>query len=221
MFIFIMFLIFVVLLAVALARFLFLSASYILASLQKRTNPKLSARLKKSVVFFAVASVLIMGLIALSQAIASTPSIDTENGISELVKLELNGRKQWISIRGTDKNAPFCFFGGRPAGPNGGGTPRAGRVGKAFRRGQLGPAGSESPITLQNEKHDARNLYPRRPCFDGILKGTFFEKQDLSYGRILGQRLGNLLGRSLPRILPAFIGTGKWSHLQRPNESII
>jgi len=69
-------------------------------------------RLRKTMIFFAVTMILNAGLITLSQLTASTPRIVDENGntplnsIAELRALELNGRKQWISLRGWDKNAP-------------------------------------------------------------------------------------------------------------------
>jgi pimeloyl-ACP methyl ester carboxylesterase len=212
MFIFIMFLIFVVLLAVALARFLFLSASYILASLQKRTNPKLSARLKKSVVFFAVASVLIMGLIALSQAIASTPPIDTENGISELVKLELNGRKQWISIRGTDKNAPVLLF--LAGGP--GGTQMAAvrhelaELEKHFVVVNWDQPGSGKSYNAAKTK----NMTPEIYIQDGhalteYLKERFSKNKIYLMGESWGSALGIFLVDRYPESYRAFIGTGQ------------
>ena len=67
--------------------------------------------------------VLNVALAIFSQFTAFTPRIVDENGntpensIAELRKIELNGREQWISIRGWDKDAPvLLFLAGGPGG---------------------------------------------------------------------------------------------------------
>jgi pimeloyl-ACP methyl ester carboxylesterase len=63
---------------------------------------------------FAALTLFVMGI---SQWTASTPKIEGENAISELREVTFNGRKQWISIRGENKDAPILLFlAGGPGG---------------------------------------------------------------------------------------------------------
>ena len=72
---------------------------------------------------WAIVMILNIGLVVFSQLTAFTPHIVDENGnipensIAELREVELNGRKEWISLRGWDKNAPvLLFLAGGPGG---------------------------------------------------------------------------------------------------------
>ena len=119
----VIFIVLAVMSVIALAGTLLLSAYIVLARIRKKKNPEQLLRLKKTAIFFAVVMILEVGWITLSQITTFTPRIVDENGnmpensIAELIELELNGRKQWISLRGWDKNAPvLLFLAGGPGG---------------------------------------------------------------------------------------------------------
>lgn len=214
----VIFFILTVLSVVALAGILLQAAYCIAARIRKKTNPKQLIRLKKTAIFFAVAMILNAGLITLSQLTASTPSIVDENGntprnsIAELRELELNGRKQWISLRGWDKNAPVLLF--LAGGP--GGTQMAAvrhelvELEKHFVVVNWDQPGSGKSYYAEKTKNITVQTYIQDGhALTEYLKERFSQEKIYLVGESWGSALGIFLVDKYPESYHALIGTGQ------------
>jgi len=214
----VIFLILTVLSVFALAGILILAAYFAIARIRKKKNPRQLLRLKKTAMFFAVVMILNVGLITLSQLTASTPSIVDENGktpknsIAELRELELNGRKQWISLRGWDKNAPVLLF--LAGGP--GGTQMAAvrhelaELEKHFVVVNWDQPGSgKSYYAEKNKNITAKTYIQDGHALTEYLKERFSKEKIYLLGESWGSALGIFLVDEYPESYHALIGTGQ------------
>lgn len=111
------FLILTIIMVLLLAVLLMKLTHYIIMRFIKKANLKSITNIKKTALFLAVVMTINIGFVTFTQLTAYTPPIDAENGIAEMIELELNDRKQWISIRSWDKNNPvLLFLAGGPGG---------------------------------------------------------------------------------------------------------
>lgn len=212
------FLILTLLAAVALIQGLCLAVYCVIANYRKKNYSKQLIRLKKTVLFFTVVVIVNAGLIIISQFTAHTPKIvDADgntpaNSIAELKELELNGRKQWISLRGWDQNAPVLLF--LAGGP--GGTQMAAvrhelaELEKSFvvvnwdqpGSGKSYNAAKTQNITVQNYIQDGYALTE-------YLKERFTQEKIYLIGESWGSALGVFLVHEYPESYHALIGTGQ------------
>lgn len=173
------------------------------------------AKIKKYMIIFIIIN---MAIVIISQFTAFTPKIkdnsgnSPENSISELVKVELNGRNQWISLRGGDKDKPILLF--LAGGP--GGTQMAAvrhelsELEKNFLVVNWDQAGSGKSYYAEDIKGITIETYIQ----DGYeltkyLTNRFGKEKIYLVGESWGSGLGIFLIERYPEYYYSFIGTGQ------------
>lgn len=170
-------------------------------------------RMKLLRLFFVLALASIV-IVFVSQVSVNTPKMKTEsdNTISELIEVDVNGKNEWISIRGNDTDNPIILFlAGGPGGTQLG----------AVRRNL---AELEEDFVIVNwEQPGSGKSYNAMPIEDITLNtyiedGTAltnyllerFEKNKIYLmGESWGSALGIFLAEKTPENYYAFIGTGQ------------
>ncbi|KPU42867.1 alpha/beta hydrolase family protein [Oxobacter pfennigii] len=190
-----------------------------LKNLISRTpNNRLVNRLKNSAVFFMILSFVSLGFVFYTQFAAGTPAIRDEKGsiikdsIAEMRRIEINGRKQWISIRGHNKNNPVILF--LAGGP--GGTQMAAvrhdlkELEKYFVVVNWDQPGSGKSYYAEK----VSDITPKTYIEDGYvltnyLRETFEQQKIFLVGESWGSALGIFLIDRYPNAYHAFVGTGQ------------
>ncbi|GCF92735.1 alpha/beta hydrolase [Enterococcus florum] len=208
----IVFAILLIIVVVALIAFLINGIALLVKHIRKMEKGSANRRTKKNMIVLVVAIGLCAGLVSISQFTASTPAISGENSIAELRKVSLNGREEWISIRGNDKNKPVLLF---LAGGPGGSQMAAVRhdlaeleqyfvvvnwdqagSGKSYGAMRIGN------ITVDTYIEDGYELTK-------YLCETFRQKKIYLVGESWGSALGIFLIDKAPELYHSFIGTGQ------------
>lgn len=214
----ILFLILTFISALSLSAILIASAIIAIKRIRKSESKKQTGFIKKVAVILAVSSVLNIGLIVVSQFTASTPQIVDENGntpensIAELLQVKLNGRKQWISIRGWDKDAPVLLF---LAGGPGGSQMAAVRhelaeLEKYFVVVNWDQPGSGKSYNAAKIKNITAETYIQDAyALTEYLKERFSQDKIYLIGESWGSALGIFLVDRYPESYHALIGTGQ------------
>jgi pimeloyl-ACP methyl ester carboxylesterase len=164
---------------------------------------------------FIVTSIL---AIMFSQKFATTPPIMGANGlplpgsIAELASIELNGRQQWITIRGHDQEKPvLLFLSGGPGGSQLAATrKRLGALEKNFIVINWDQPGAGKSYSAA----DFRTLTPQEYINDGraltlYLRKRFGEEKIYLMGESWGSLLGIWLVQQAPDEYHAFIGVAQ------------
>ncbi len=206
------FLILTTIVTIAFAKILFLSAYKLIARMRNRANQKQIARLKKTALFFIMVMIINLGFVAFTQFTASTPRIDTKNSVAELIKLDLNGRGQWISLRGWDKNKPVLLF--LAGGP--GGTQMAAvrhelaELEKHFVVVNWDQPGSGKSYYAEKTRNITVDTYIKDGhALTEYLRERFSQEKIYLIGESWGSALGIFLVNKYPECYHALIGTGQ------------
>lgn len=212
------FLLLTVLSVIAVISIVILAIYRIIATVMGKANTKQIKRLNKTAVFLAVVVILNVALVTFTQITTSTPLIKDANGnipgnsISELTELELNGRKQWISLRGWDKSKPILLF--LAGGP--GGTQIAAvrhelsELEKHFVVVNWDQPGSGKSYYSDEIKDISVETYIQDGyALTEYLKKRFSKEKIYLMGESWGSALGIFLIDRFPDSYHAFIGTGQ------------
>lgn len=185
---------------------------YIVVFFQKKERESLSKGVKKSLRIFVVLFFAMVGLIFVSQFTAKTPKIEGERAVSELIEVELNGRKEWITIRGEDHSKPVLLF--LAGGP--GGTQIA-----AVRHELEGlekefvvvnwdqPGSGKSYGAIAKEKLKVEDYIADARALTDYLLVRFKQEKIYLVGESWGSALGIFLVKEYPEKYEAFVGTGQ------------
>ncbi|MGI6734421.1 MAG: alpha/beta fold hydrolase [Anaerovoracaceae bacterium] len=213
-----LFLTLTILAVIALAGILILLACRVFSQMRKKANSRQLILLKKTLIFFSIITMINLCLIIFTQFTASTPPIiddsgnTPENSIAELTELELNGRKQWISLRGWDKNKPVLLF--LAGGP--GGTQMAAvrhelaELEKHFVVVNWDQPGSGKSYFAEKTQNITVDTYVQDGhALTEYLKERFSQEKIYLIGESWGSALGIFLVDRYPESYHAFIGTGQ------------
>ena len=160
-------------------------------------------------VLAAVSGLVVLALLSVgaSQFFAYTPAIVDAQGqpvhgsIATLEQLRLGGSQQWISIRGKSTTNPvLLFLAGGPGGSE-----------LATVRHHLGgledyfvvvnweqPGAGKSYHAVDHAQLTSRALYLRCAPTGALPAAALWAAENLSAGRVVGQRIGHLVGEALP-----------------------
>lgn len=167
---------------------------------------------------FGLACMGAVSVAGISQVAAKTPAIEDADGeklagsIAELIEVELNGRKEWISIRGVDETAPILLF---LAGGPGGSQMAAVRHDLAELEQHFvvvnwdQPGSAKSFGAVQTDEIIV-DMYVEDGCaLADYLSNRFHWDSIYLVGESWGSALGIMMIEREPELFAGFVGTGQ------------
>lgn len=208
----VLFLILIILMIIAFFWNLVIFIKFLINTIRNKKSLTLISSFKKATTFFLITILVCLSLVFITQITASTPKIKGKNSISELIKLNFNGRKQWISIRGKDKSKPvLLFLAGGPGGTQ-----------MAAVRHELGELEKHFVVVNWDQPGSGKSYYAEKISKitvdtylkDGYalikyLKDRFSQEKIYLIGESWGSALGIFLVNKHPDSIYAMIGTGQ------------
>ncbi len=212
---------FIVLLVIVVIAFLLLTiglCSLAVRCLKHQDTMKVISKLKWRTGVLAASCVLVVGLVFFTQLCAHTPVIKDENGkvvegsIAELRLVNLNGREEWISIRGFDQKKPVILF---LAGGPGGSQMAAVRYDLAELEKNFVVVNWDQPGSGKSYSAiHTKEMTPKIYVEDGYaltqyLCEEFHQDKIFLIGESWGSALGVFLVDKAPHLYYALVGTGQ------------
>lgn len=192
--------------------------SLVVCHIRHTDNSHTISRIKKNAAIWGVVCVISIGFVWFTQITASTPAIRDENGeivegsISELRQVTLNGRKEWISIRGNNQNNPVLLF---LAGGPGGSQMAAVRYDLSELEEYFvvvnwdQPSSGKSYGTINTDAITVDTYIEDGYALTKYLCERFNQDKIYIVGESWGSALGIFLIDKAPELYHAFIGTGQ------------
>lgn len=167
---------------------------------------------KKGVLGMGIIAAVGIIFVLFTQLTAATPKITKENSIAELREVRLNGRKEWVSIRGENRDKPLLLF---LAGGPGGSQLAATRYELAELEKNFVVVNWEQPGAGKSYSAIAKKqLTPEIYVKDGTalvrsLLKEFQQEKLYLLGESWGSALGVFMVKERPELYHAFMGTGQ------------
>jgi pimeloyl-ACP methyl ester carboxylesterase len=194
-----------------------ISIRYLLKRRKGTLTSKQCIRFRRNSLLLVIIAALTGGFMIFSQVTASTPPIKDKNGrliegsIAELKQVNLNGRKEWISIRGENSDNPVLLF---LAGGPGGTQMSAVRLELSQLEKHFVVVVWDQPGSGKSYNAGGKNLTVDTYIEDGLalteyLCQRFDQEKIYLVGESWGSALGIFLASESPDSYYAMIGTGQ------------
>ena len=151
-------------------------------------------------------------MVVLSQVTAFTPEIRGPDPIAELRPITVNGRSEWLSIRGQDRSKPVLLF--LSGGPGGSHLVTARHCFADLERDYVvvtweQPGAAKSYNAISPEDITLSTYLSDGAAVTDMLRNEFDQDRIYLMGESWGSALGLMLAREHPEHYRAFVGTGQ------------
>ena len=155
---------------------------------------------------------LLILMVVLSQVTAFTPAVEGPDPISELRPVTVNGRTEWLSLRGQDRSKPVLLF--LSGGPGGSHLATARHYFASLENDYVvvvweQPGAAKSFGAIAPEDLTLDTYLADGEAITAHLRGEFDQDRIYLMGESWGSALGLMMTRQHPEYYRAFVGTGQ------------